>query len=185
MTRARILVCEEDDALRRSIVQVLDGAGYEAVHDGQEFDFALLDGPAPGDEMAMARRLGQARVPFVFLSTHQDPAQIHRAVEAGAMGYFVKPLDVAVLLPSIRAWIARAAELRRLDQGERSWLEALRNNRSIGTAVGVIMERHQLTPDHAFDALRRKARSERLNLAQLATRIVAGLDQLEPGPPAA
>jgi len=55
---------------------------------------------------------------------------------------------------------------------------ALRGNRSIGTAVGMIMERHQLTSDSAFEALRREARNKRLSLARLAAQIVSGLVEL-------
>ena len=59
-----------------------------------------------------------------------------------------------------------------------SMIAALREHRVIGMAVGVLMERHRLSAELAFDALRRQARSERVKLAQLASRIVAGTAQL-------
>ena len=60
------------------------------------------------------------------------------------------------------------------DEATPSLVTALREHRLIGMAVGVLMERHSLTPEHAFDALRRQARSERVKVAQLAARIVDG-----------
>ena len=66
-----------------------------------------------------------------------------------------------------------------------SWIAALRDHRVIGMAVGMLMERHQLSAELAFDALRRQARSERVKLAQMAARIVAGTAQLRGGLPPA
>jgi response regulator NasT len=120
----------------------------------------------------------------VFLSLREDPALIQRAVEMGAMGYFLKPLDVSLIVPSIRAWVARAAELQQFGQGQRSLQEAVCSNRSIGTAVGMMMERHQLTPEGAFEVLRRQARNERVSVVHLSVRIVAGIVALRPPLPA-
>jgi AmiR/NasT family two-component response regulator len=64
-----------------------------------------------------------------------------------------------------------------------SWIAALREHRAIGMAVGMLMERHQLSAELAFDALRRQARSERVKVAQLASRIVAGTAQLRRSTP--
>jgi response regulator NasT len=90
------------------------------------------------------------------------------------MGCFFKPLDVRVIVPSIRAWIARARELAELRSKQQSLLEALRHHRDIGAAVGILMERHRLTPEAAFDALRRQARRERQAIASLASGVMAG-----------
>ena len=56
---------------------------------------------------------------------------------------------------------------------------ALRDHRLIGMAVGMLMERHGLSAELAFDALRRQARSERIKLVQLATAVVAGTATLK------
>jgi AmiR/NasT family two-component response regulator len=195
MTRLRVLVCEEDAEIVRSITSVLDAAGFEALPasdphvawddtHSQLADFAMLDiSPPYRDDMALARRLAHARVPFVVVSSRDDSALIERAIAAGAMGCFFKPLDVGVIVPSIRAWIARAAELVHLQHEQQSLLGALRHHRSIGAAVGIIMERHGLTPEGAFDALRRRARNERQSVAKLASAVVAGT--VNPEPPTA
>jgi AmiR/NasT family two-component response regulator len=195
MTRPRVLVCEEDAEIVRSITSVLEAAGFDALSacdprvawddtQAQPPDFALLDiSPPHRDDMALARRLAHARVPFVVLSARKDTALIDRAIELGAMGFFFKPLDVSVIVPSIGAWIARAAELRHLRQEQQSLLEALRHHRSISAAVGVIMERHGLTSDDAFEALRRQARNERQSVVKLASAIVAGMVGLQPPAP--
>ena len=193
MNRARILVFEADERVNRSIATALQSTGFEvltaldrgaalcAIDEGG-LDFALADIGAPQiDDLEVVRSLAAARVAFVVMSLREDPAQIHRAVEMGAMGYFLKPLDVPLIVPSIRPWIARATELQQLGAGRQSVMEALQNNRSIGTAVGIIMERHQMSADRAFETLRRQARNERLSVIRLATRIVARVTYV--GPP--
>lgn len=192
MSKPRILVFEADAATNQSIRALLEAAGYvvsqafdlSAARQALEADrpdFALLDMSAPQpDELELSQALVRSRVPFVFMSLREDPALIQRAVEMGAMGYFLKPLDVSLIVPSIRAWVARAAELQQLGQGQRSLQEAVRSNRSIGTAVGMMMERHQLTPERAFEALRRQARNERVSVLHLSLRIVAGIVVLRP-----
>lgn len=187
MSKPRILVFEADAAINQSIRDVLEAAGYAVSQAfdcpaalqalaADPLDFALLDMSAPQiGKPDLVQALAHSQVPFVFLSIHEHPAPIQRAVEMGAMGYFLKPLDVSVIVPSIRAWVARAAELQQLGQGRRSLQEAARSNRSIGTAVGMIMERHHLTPERAFEALRRQARNERVSVVNLAAQIVAGL----------
>ena len=138
--------------------------------------FALLEwSPPDTDAMDLEQALVRSRIPFVVLSALAEPELIQRAVKAGAIGYFVNLPDLSVIVPSIRAWMARTSELQQSDQDRWSLLEAVRGNRSIGTAVGMLMERHELTSDSAFEALRRKARNERLSLVRLAAQVVAGL----------
>lgn len=193
--RPRILVLEEDARISQTIKSAFEAAGYDVLQafdhraaqrqiDTGPTDFALLDiVPTRSDDIEVAQRLAAERVPFVFVSAHGDSALIERAVDSGALGFFVKPLDASLIAPSIRIWIARAAELRQMGQSRQSLVEASRKHRSIGTAVGVIMERHQLSPERAFDALRRQARNDRLKLDHLAARIVAGIASLAPTSP--
>jgi AmiR/NasT family two-component response regulator len=196
MSKPRILVFEADAAINQSIRDVLEAAGYAVsqaldrpaacqVLDAGPLALALLDiSASQPDEPDLAQALARSQVPFVFMSMDEDPALIRRAAEMGAMGYFLKPLDVSVIVPSIQAWVARAVELQQLGQGQRSLQEAVRSNRSIGTAVGMIMERHQLSSEGAFEVLRRQARNERVSLVNLSVRIVAGIVALRPPLPA-
>ena len=192
MSKPRILVLEADAAMNQSIRAVLEAAGYSVLQafdrplawqalDSGPLHFALLDMSEPQlGELDLVQALARTQTPFVIMSMHKDPTLIQRAAEIGAMGYFLKPLDVHVIVPSIHAWVARATELQQLGQAQRSLREAVRSNRSIGTAVGMIMERHRLTPEHAFETLRRQARNERVSILHLSVRIVDGLAELLP-----
>lgn len=181
MDRPTVLLALADQPLHTALAGELQAAGYEVRHEaGPAPDFALLE--LPFADMRQAAALREAGTAFAVVAAREDAAQLRHAVDAGALGCFVKPLDVSVIVSSISAWIARAAELRALLHERQSALQALRDSRAIGTAVGVLMERHGLSARQAFDALRRQARDQRTALVRLARAIVDGTDPLQ-GPP--
>ena len=110
-------------------------------------------------------------MPFLFFSAYNDEAYVQRAVEIGALGYLTKPLNVITIIPMIRTALARAQEIYGL-QG------ALGSNRTIATAVGMLMQAEGLDQPAAFERLRRQARSERRKLEDLA-RIMIDKDKLQ------
>lgn len=184
MDKPRVLIAGDDPEIVVSITSALKAEGFDTIpmshgdaawEDAHPPDFALLDTSSPHqDPMALAQRLLLGAIPFIVLSVREDATPVERAIELGAMGCFFKPFDVAIIVPSIRVWSARAAELAHLRQEQRALLEGLHQRRNIGTAVGVIMERHGLTPSDAFETLRRHARNERQSVARLALAIVSG-----------
>jgi response regulator NasT len=112
------------------------------------------------------------------LSAYSDTELVRLAVEEGALGYLVKPMDVTQIVPSIEAALARAAELRKLRDSEAHLNQALSANRDTATAVGVVMERYRLRRQEAFDALRVHARSQRRRLEDVAVEMVAAAEAL-------
>jgi hypothetical protein len=79
---------------------------------------------------------------------------------------------------TLRCWCRRfrsgwrAAQIHRLAEVERSLRNALLASRTVGTAVGILMERGGVNADSAFETLRRRARHDRLSVRRLAARIV-------------
>ena len=49
---------------------------------------------------------------------------------------------------------------------------ALVTNRQIGMAMGILMERHRLTPERAFDQLRELSQQRNVKLRDLAEQII-------------
>ena len=92
------------------------------------------------------------------------------------MGYLVKPQDIVQIVPMIETVLARAAELSELHISADP--SRIVTDRVISTAVGVIMERHKVHRDIAFDILRKHARSERRRIKEIAEEIAAASDTL-------
>jgi two-component system response regulator MprA len=121
---ARILVVEDDRALRRALAFALSAGGYavELAENGQhglsrlaatEPDAVVLDvGLADIDGIAVCRRLRRAghRVPVLMLSAHDGLEHRIDGLDAGADDYLCKPFDVEELHARLRALLRRAGE---------------------------------------------------------------------------
>jgi AmiR/NasT family two-component response regulator len=131
--------------------------------------------------LGVAQALSKAHIPFIVVAPDASDTLRQTAIELGAIGYFIQPVDASVLVPLIQAGVQWSATWRRVEEDHRALVEALVESRSIGTAVGIIAERHQLTPQRAFERLRRKARDERRTVADLAAGVVSGTVDLPDG----
>lgn len=191
MQPAIILIAEDEPASRRLLVTCLRQAGYQTLEatSGEEAlqlavahapALAILDIMLPGIKgTEVAERLRrETAVPFIFLSALDESDIVQRAVEAGALGYLVKPLNVPQLAPTIRAALERAEELRRLRAAESNLAAALAVGRSTSIAIGILMERHGLSQQQAFDQLKSSARASRRKVSELADQLVQATETL-------
>lgn len=176
----RILVADDDRVVLFTLCKGLREAGYEVIEarDGLKAlalcqseapALALLDIRMPGlDGLELARRLrDETTVPFLFFSAYSDEDYVKRAVAAGALGYLIKPLNVKALLPTLRTALARAQDINGLHG-------ALQTNRTIATAVGMLMKSQGLDQPAALAQLRQQARARRRKLEDLALTMVNG-----------
>jgi CheY-like chemotaxis protein len=114
----RILVCEDQDSIRRMIEALVQARGYEvtAVASGAKAidvactnppDIVLLDLMLPGqyDGFEVCQRLraepGTKEVPVVIISALDDDESRRKATRAGATAYYTKPFSPIALLKEI------------------------------------------------------------------------------------
>ena len=116
MTKARILVVEDEAITVSALKRELASLGYEVAGIASAADQALkavalhkpdlvlmditLAGGVNGIIAAVAIR-GTFHVPVVFLTAHADDRTMDRAVGAGAFGYVLKPFTGAELKGAI------------------------------------------------------------------------------------
>lgn len=185
MTAVTLLIADDDRLVLATLAEGLRRAGYNVLEaaNGEEAirlaceqppDLAILDMRMPGrDGLDVAHWLREhTSVPFLFLSAYGDAAVVTAAVQSGALGYLVKPLDVQQILPSVDAAIIRGRELNALLEEEAQLSAALRLNRQTSMAVGILMARHNLNERDAFDQLRAQARAQRRRIGDLAAELV-------------
>ncbi len=176
----RLLIAEDDRVVLFTVSEGLREAGFDVVEarngiqalelcKSEAPELAMLDIRMPGlDGIELAQRLrDETTVPFLFFSAFGDEALVQRAVEAGALGYLVKPLSVAALVPMVRTALARSREIGGLK-------DALASNRIIATAVGILMRAENIDQPKAFERLRRQARSQRRKMEDVAQAIIDG-----------
>lgn len=126
-TVKKILLIDDDDALRESLVEQLDlheefvceqaetaAEGVEKVRTNH-FDLVLLDVALPdmdGREVCRLMRKGGLKAPIIMLTGADSDSDTILGLEAGANDYVVKPFRFGVLLARIRA------HLRQHEQSE-------------------------------------------------------------------
>ena len=122
MAHTRVLVVDDDPALRRTVERVLRLADYDvALAEGGrdaldalasgEFALVVLDvAMPPPDGLEVLRRLRADRnaTPVLMLTAHAEVSDRVDGLEAGADDYLVKPFAVEELLARVRALLRRA-----------------------------------------------------------------------------
>jgi response regulator NasT len=116
--RRLILLVDDDPLLLDYLKTVLDHAGYATVaaesaaealqrvaEREADIALALLDISMPGmSGLDLARRLkDHTSVAFMFLSSVDDAETARQAASHGAVGFVVKPVDAARLLPAFES----------------------------------------------------------------------------------
>ena len=118
----KILVAEDDEALRRLVCAELGKGGYEvcACADGEEaartlesepFDMLIADVMMPkkdGFTLAEEVREQNKHIPILFMTALDDMPSRKRGYRIGIDDYVVKPFDTEVLLLRVGALLRRA-----------------------------------------------------------------------------
>jgi DNA-binding response OmpR family regulator len=122
--RQRIVVVEDDAAIRRGIVDALRFEGYQAVEaaDGKtgmalalevDCELVLLDlvlPKTPGLEILQAVRQSRPTLPVIILTAMGDEADRVRGLRLGADDYVVKPFSVSELMARVQAVLRRSPQ---------------------------------------------------------------------------
>lgn len=124
MPLARVLVVEDDSAIRRGVRDALEYAGYTVLEaaDGREgfevastaeIDMVLLDIYMPRrDGLSVLEELRRVRpaLPVIFLTAKGEAEDRVRGLRLGADDYIVKPFNAGELLARVEAVLRRSAE---------------------------------------------------------------------------
>ncbi|HWE38379.1 MAG TPA: response regulator transcription factor [Isosphaeraceae bacterium] len=124
MSHRRVLVIEDDPAIRRGVVDALAFAGYATLEASEgvagrcaaldaEYDLLLLDLVLPGrDGLEILREVRAARptLPVIVLTARGSEDDRVRGLGLGSDDYIVKPFGVRELLARIEAVLRRSPE---------------------------------------------------------------------------
>lgn len=191
MAGERILVVDDEPAMRELLSDVLGEAGYRVTTaaDGREA-LDALDRVAPElvvSDIAMRGMDGyqlytevRARprwvsVPFLFLSGHASEREVREGKKLGVDDYLTKPVHEADLLIAVRARLDRRAQVEaahslQLDKLKSDILETL--NHEFRTPLTVLVGYGQMLRDYG-------ARLPPEKLSSLVDGILAGCGRLE------
>ncbi len=122
MQKQRILVIEDDPAIRRGVLSSLRFNGYETLEaadggsglslaQGEDYDLLLLDLNLPdGDGLDILRAVREhsKMVPVIILTARGEQEDRIRGLKLGADDYVVKPFGALELLARIEAVLRRS-----------------------------------------------------------------------------
>ncbi len=142
---ARILIVEDEPAIRLALSGLLRRQGYEcaqcpdgdaalAALDSDRFDLVLTDlalgaGPSGLDVLSAAVAVG---LPVVLITAHGSERLAVNAMKMGATDYVPKPFDNEELV----LVVARALERTRLEREHRLLLEQVQREYGLGALIG-------------------------------------------------
>jgi len=194
MTRPyRVLIADDEKTVAVGLQKQLEGLGYDVVavvNDGHRAiemcrralpDVVFLDIEMPGlDGLTAARQIAiDPGTPVIILTAHGHPNLIDQAVEDGVISYLLKPATNPSLHAAIQVAVARARELKVLQEDIDQLKSTLRERKLIERAKGILMTRRQLTESEAFRLLQRQSQDRRIPMAKLAESIIQTDELLE------
>jgi len=158
-TRTRVLVIDDDHAVRRALVRILSTVIDEVVEaiDAQAalsaindrcFDAIVSDVSMPGmDGLSLLRQVREhdRDVPMVLVTGQPDVASAAQAVELGAFNYLLKPVEPQAL----RDVVKRAIELHRIARMKEEAFKLVQGG--VGSASELIAL--QVTFERALESL--------------------------------
>jgi two-component system, response regulator PdtaR len=186
MSGTRILVAEDEVITRMDLREMLENLGYQVVGEAGDGvaavnlartlrpDLVLMDIKMPElDGISAARTLHDEHVtPVLLLTAYSDREFVDRAVDAGVMGYLVKPFAEVQLKPAIDVALERWREARQMQQDLADTKETLETRKLVERAKGVLMDSQGLKEAEAFRRIQRLSMNSRKSMREIAEAIL-------------
>lgn len=165
------------------VVGVLDSALL--IHDcvlRLQPDVVIVDSESPSRDTLehLATVSDQCPRPVVVFSEDASQAPMQQALKAGVSAYVIAGLQPQRLLPVLQVAIARFEQDRALRGQLETAQTQLSERKLVERAKGLLMDEIGLSEEQAFAHLRRLAMDRGQRLAQVAERVIAAHELLNP-----
>ncbi|MDM5360857.1 ANTAR domain-containing response regulator [Peribacillus sp. RS7] len=183
----RILVVEDESIVLLDITIMLKDAGYDVVghaRDGEKAvelahalqpDLVLMDIKMPKMNGLKASEVisNTFQIPVLLLTAFSQREYIDEAKRANIVGYLVKPITEANLIPAVEIALLQAANAKKYQERNAQLDETLTNRKVIEKAKGIIMKRKKVTEETAYKKLRRLSMDKQLSMETVARMIIS------------
>jgi two-component system, response regulator PdtaR len=183
----RILVVEDESIVLLDITMMLKDAGFDVVghaRNGEKAielahalqpDLVLMDIKMPKMNGLKASDVisNTFQIPVLLLTAFSQREYIDEAKRANIVGYLVKPITEANLIPAVEIALLQAANTKKYQERNAQLDETLTNRKVIEKAKGIIMKRKNVTEEIAYNKLRRLSMDKQLSMETVARRIIA------------
>jgi two-component system, response regulator PdtaR len=182
----RILIADDEPLIRMNLRETLIELGYLVVGDAGDGvsalnlarqlkpDIVLLDIKMPQmDGISVARFIAQEDIaPVLLLTAYSDRELVNAARDAGVLGYLIKPVREAELMPLIEVTRARWLEQHSRKQEATVLRDRLETRKMIERAKGYLMDSQNLSEAEAFRKIQQLAMNSRKTMREVAQAIL-------------
>ena len=185
--RPRLLIVDDDRVVLSAMLAGLSRAGFDVVvaTNGDEATrvavdarpaLAIIDVEMEGHQgLEVAETLArETRTPLLLLAQARDEPARSRGATIGALGVIAKPVDMARLVPAIRAALARVDSASPAGGTTGPLAETLegKNGPQALIAIGILVERHKVNCDEAVRLLEQRAVAGGLPVEEVALTVI-------------
>jgi response regulator NasT len=178
----RIAIADDEPDMREYFQKILPRLGHRVVAAAQtgaelieqcrihQPDLVITDIKMPDlDGIDAAAQIHQERpVPIILVSAYHSTRLIERAEADHVLGYLVKPIKQADLMPTIALAMRRFEQFQALSAEAADLRQALDDRKVIEKAKGVLMKQGGLEEQDAFRRLQKLATSQNRKLIEVA-----------------
>lgn len=183
----RIVIADDEPITIMDISEILTEEGYNVVakvSDGFDAieacrqhkpDLVLLDIKMPllnGIKAAKVIKGESLAESVVFLTAYSNKDFIKQAKEVGVMGYLVKPVDKASLLPAVELAISQGEEILHIKENIKELKGKLEKRKLISRAKGILMDSEDITEEEAYNQIRKLSMDKRCSMKEIAHIII-------------
>ncbi|WP_210366978.1 response regulator [Bacillus sp. REN3] len=184
--KKRIMVVEDESIVRLDVSLMLEDAGYNVVAqagDGEkavekafelEPDLIIMDIKMPKLNGLKASEIisNRTNTPILLLTAYSQKEFVAKAKEANILGYLVKPVTEASLIPAVEIAMKQAENANAFREKIIKLDKKLQGRKMIEKAKGILMTRLNVSEDKAFQKMRKISMDKQLPLERIARKII-------------
>ncbi|WP_394137961.1 ANTAR domain-containing response regulator [Cytobacillus oceanisediminis] len=184
--KKRIMVVEDESIVRLDLTMMLEEAGYDVVGQAgngekaveQAFllkpDLIIMDIKMPKLNGLKASEIISKKnnTPILLLTAYSQREYIDKAKQANIMGYLVKPVNEASLIPAVEIALRQAENANAFREQVESMNQQLNERKIVEKAKGILMKKFNMPEDDAFKKMRKISMNKQVTLENVAKRII-------------
>jgi two-component system, response regulator PdtaR len=188
--KKRILVVEDESITRMDVTMMLEENGYEVVgqaSDGEAAlekafslkpDLIIMDIKMPKLNGLKASEIISKKInsPILILTAYSQREYIDKAKQANIMGYLVKPITEANLIPAVEIALRQADNANSYRAQVESMNQKLTERKIVEKAKGIIMKKFNVSEDAAYKKMRKISMNKQVTLEKVAKQIIVKYD---------
>ncbi len=184
-----IIVVEDESIVRLDIVEMLKDANYDVVAEASNGekalelidkfrpDLVIMDIKMPKLDGLKASKIISKKyeTPILILTAYSHSDYVEDAKQDNIVGYIVKPISEAQLLPAVEVAISQSNNLKKLKTEIINTKKQMNNRKLIEKAKGILMDHLNLSEEAAYQKLRRTSMDKQKAIEKEATAIIDAL----------